>query len=270
MKSIKKDKINWCITGGQGFIGSNLFRKLLEEGETNIELFNSDISIEFVPDKKPDIIFHLAANTHTTESNDIEMYRNNILIFLNVLEYACDNKIRMIYASSGAVYGNGVGPLNAYGESKRMIDRIAQRFYKKIPLVGLRFFNVFGPNERQKGNMASMITQWREQIEKEERPVIFKGKFKRDFIYVKDIVKALLVSKNLRSGIYDVGTGIATDFRDVLKVAQKALKTEIEPRFIENPYIDKYQTFTKANLNWGFKPDYTVESGIKDYFENYE
>ena len=266
---IEKNQIKFCVTGSQGFIGINLLQKLKEE---NIETegYIENISKGFNPLKKPDVIYHLAANTHTIESDDIEMYRNNILIFLNVLEYACNNKIRMIYASSGAIYGNGVGPLNAYGESKRMIDRMAQRFQKRIPLVGLRFFNVFGPNEKQKGNMASMITQWRDQINKREQPVIFKGEFKRDFIYVKDIVKALLLARNLQSGVYDVGTGIATDFRDILKIVQETLKTEIEPRFVENPYIDKYQIFTKANLNWEFKPDYTVESGIKDYFKNYE
>ena len=181
--------MQYLITGVRGFIGTNLLQKLKEE-DVGIEEYVGDISKDFKPLKKPDIIYHLAANTHTTASDDLEMYRNNILTFLNVLEYACNNGIRMIYASSAAVYGNGAGPLNAYGESKRIIDKMAQRFQTKISLVGLRFFNVFGLSEEQKGNMASMITQWKKQIEKEEKPVIFKGEFKRDFIYVKDVVKA--------------------------------------------------------------------------------
>lgn len=262
--------MKYLITGGQGFIGSNLLKKLLGEGERSIELFDSDVSIEFVPDKKPDIIYHLAANTSTTYPDDIEMYRNNIVGFLNVLRYAFDNKIRLIYASSASIYGNGERPLNAYSESKKMIDEMAERYFGKMQIVGLRPFNCYGQQEKPKGKDASVITQWREQISSGKRPIIFNGDYKRDFIYVKDVVKGFRMVEKRQSGIYDLGTGIATDFRDVLKIVIQTLGVKIEPRFIENSYIDKYQIFTKANLNWGFSPDYTLESGIKDYFENYE
>ena len=262
--------MNYLITGSQGFIGSNLLEKLSKEDEAEIELFDSDVSVEFIPKKKPDIIYHLAANTDTTFLDDIEMYRNNILSSLMVLRYSFDNKLKLVYASSGAIYGNGKGPLNAYGESKEMIDKIVMRYVDRMSIVGLRFFNVFGPNEKKKGKMASMITQWREQIIKGNRPQIFSGEFKRDFVYVKDVVKALLEAKNLESGIYDGGTGVATDFRDVLKMVQKTMGTDLEPRFNENPYLDKYQSLTKADISWGFNPDYSVETGIRDYFENYE
>jgi len=266
----KKNKIKNCVTGSQGFIASNLVQKLQEDSKNLIEEYNDDISVKFFPNKKPNIIFHLAANTDTTFSDDIEMYRNNIVSFLNVLRYCVDNRVRLVYASSGSVYGNNNFPLNAYGETKLTNDKLAKRYWNKIPIVGLRFMNVYGPREKKKGKMASMITQWREQIKRGERPVIFKGEFKRDFIYVKDVIKSLLIAKKLRSGIYDVGTGIATDFRDVLKIVIKTLGVRIEPKFISNPYLGKYQIFTKADISWGFKPEYTVESGIKDYFENYE
>ena len=270
MKLIKKDKTKWCITGGSGFIGSNLVETLQKNNEKDIELFNLDISLEFIPKEKPDIIIHLAANTDTTYPDDIEMYRNNIVGFLNVLKYAIDNKIKLIYASSGAIYGNDGEPLNAYGESKWICDKLAKRYFKNNLIVGLRFFNVYGPLERMKGKMASMITQWRDKINDGQQPVIFDGEFKRDFVYVKDVVKAILQARELKSGIYDVGTGEPTDFKDVLKTIIKTLGVEVEPKFIENPYMGKYQTFTKADIRWGFQPDYTIESGIKDYFKNYE
>jgi len=262
--------MRYLILGSSGFIGTNLLKKLFQDGENDIELYNSDISIEFIPQKKPDVIIHLASNTDTTYPNDIEMYRNNIVGFLNVLEYANNNKIRLIYASSGAIYGNDGFPLNAYGETKWICDKLAKRYFNKIPIVGLRFFNVYGPFEKLKGKMASMVTQWKYQIENGQDPVIFHGEFKRDFVYVKDVVKAILMAKDLDSGIYDVGTGVATDFRDVLKIIIKTLPAKVNPQFIENPYIEKYQIFTKANLNWGFNPDYTIESGIEDYFNNYK
>lgn len=262
--------MKYLITGGQGFLGSNLLKKLLGEGERSIELFDSDVSVEFVPDKKPDIIYHLAANTSTTYPDDIEMYRNNIMSSLNVLRYAFDNKVRLIYASSASIYGNGKGPMNAYSESKEMIDEMARRYFDKMQIVGLRPFNCYGQKEIQKGKDASVITQWKEQISRGERPVIFSGDYKRDFIYVKDIVKGFRMAEKMKSGIYDLGTGIATDFRDVLKIVIQTLGVKIEPRFVENPYIDKYQILTKANLNWEFRSDYTVESGIRDYFKNYE
>ena len=263
--------MKYLITGIKGFIGSNLVETLQKNNEKDIELFDSDVSLGFVPNEKPDVIIHLAANTDTTYLDDENMYRNNILGFLNVLRYSVRNKVRLIYASSGAIYGNNGEPLNAYGESKWICDKLAKRYLKTNQIVGLRFFNVFGNLEEKKGDMASMITQWRDQIKVGQRPVIFEGEFKRDFVYVKDVVKAILVARNLESGIYDVGTGESTDFRDVLDIIIKTMKVDTEPLFIKNPFIGKYQTLTKADIaSWNFKPDYTTEQGIKDYIENYE
>lgn len=258
-----------CI-GSKGFIGSNLVFELKKNPENMITEYVYDVTRRFNLVETFDIIYHLAANTDTTFSNDTEMYRNNIMGFLSVLDFAYKTNTRLIYASSGSIYGNDGKPLNAYGESKIVCDMLAKRYFDKIKIVGLRFFNVYGKGEIKKGKMASMITQWREQIKDGKRPVIFNGEYKRDFIYVKDVVKSLVESQKLESGIYDVGTGVATDFRDILNIVAKTMNVKIEPRFVENPYLDKYQTYTKANLDWGFKPDYTIESGIKDYFENYE
>jgi len=254
------------ITGAFGFIGSNLVKDLEKENE--LICYDKDLCEGIEIKNDFDLIYHLAANSDTRFPDDVEMYRNNLLSFLEVLKFALPQKTRTIYASSASVYGNKNGEiLNAYSHSKYLIDQIAEKFFDRLPLVGLRFFNVYGPGELEKGRMASMITQWKSQILSGKRPVIFQGEFKRDFIYVKDVIKALKQAIELKSGIYDVGTGVATDFRDILKIVQKELKSNLTPRFIPNPY-SKYQEFTKADINWGFHPDYLPAEGIKDYFNN--
>lgn len=262
--------MEYLVDGSRGFVGTNLIRELKKDRKNIVIEYQDDVCEEIKPIGRPSIVYHLAANTDPTYADDFEMYRNNVLGFLRVLEYSCRSRAKLIYASSAAIYGNGEGPLNAYAMSKKIMDDIAKEFFGRMEIVGLRFFNVYGQGELKKGKSASMITQWREQIKKGERPKIFEGEFKRDFIYIKDIVKSLLEARNLKNGIYDVGTGTATDFRDILKIVIKTLNVKTEPRFIKNPHLDKYQIFTKADISWGFRPDYTVESGIRDYFENYE
>lgn len=259
--------MKFYLTGERGFIGSNLVEALKKSGE--VEVCDGNVCEKLESSSKPDIVYHLAANTDTTFPDDVEMYRNNILGALNVLDFALKNKARLIYASSGAIYGNAGKPLNSYGMSKVIIDEIMKKFFDRIPIVGLRFFNVYGKGEIRKGKMASMITQWREQITRGERPVCFDDNAKRDFVYVKDVVKSLIQAQNMKSGIYDVGTGIPVGFQRVLQLVIQNMGAKIEPRFIPNPHKGKYQMFTKADISWGFKPDYTVEKGIKDYFENY-
>ena len=269
---MKKTKI--LITGSKGFIGSHLVEELKKDPNNAVVEYIQNTSDEFHIRTNHDIIYHLAANTDTTFSDDVEMYRNNILGFLRVLDFTIRCKARLIYASSAAVYGTKgkkEEPLNAYGHSKKLIDDIARKYFDKLPIIGLRFFNVYGFGEEKKGKMASMITQWKDQIENNKNPVIFAGTFKRDFIYVKDVVKALIKAKNLKSGIYDVGTGKATDFKDVLKIVIENLNIlGVKQRFISNPHLGKYQIYTKANLDWGFRPDFDIKSGINDYFKNYD
>lgn len=255
------------LTGGYGFLGSNLARVL--QDKYKLTLCDADVCEGISIKNDFDYIYHLAANSDSRFPDDTEMYRNNILGFLEVLKFALRGKSKLIYASSAAVYGSKNDKvINAYAHSKMLIDEIAQRFFGRLKIVGLRPCNVFGKGELMKGKNASVITQWREQILKGQRPVIFKGDYKRDFIYVKDVVKGFEQAMKLKNGIYDLGTGIATDFRVVLDIVIETMGAKIEPRFIKNPYLETFQEFTRADISWGFKPDYTVKSGIRDYFEN--
>ena len=265
---MKKKRI--FITGAFGFIGSNLVKNLQDDNE--LVCYDKDICKGIHIKNDFDILYHLAASTNTRETEDIEMYRNNILGFLKVLDFALKGKSKLIYASSlGALGLNGKGGpvFNAYSHSKRIIDEMVMTFFDKLPIVGLRFGNVFGPGELQKEKMASMITRWSSQIKSSQRPIAFKNeKALRDHIYVKDIVKGLKVAVGLKNGIYDLGSGKCVTFDKVLELVQEALESNLKPIYISNPYKKTYQKFTKARLNWGFKPDYTLKEGINDYLKH--
>jgi ADP-L-glycero-D-manno-heptose 6-epimerase len=205
----------------------------------------------------------------STRDDPIVTLKNNLCGFLNIIDFALKGKkkTKLIYASSAAVYGKY--KKTAYAISKITGDEIAEYFFDKMPIVGIRPFNVFGPNEIQKGWMASMITQWTLQIKNGQRPKAFgsERKSKRDHIYVKDGVKAFIQAIKLKNGIYDMGTGKPRTYDDVLNAVQKALGTNIKPTYIKNPFKSAYQRFTKADVSWGFKADYTLEQGVKDYLE---
>jgi ADP-L-glycero-D-manno-heptose 6-epimerase len=260
------------LTGQNGFIGSNFRNKILLDPKNSIITKESDLKYgALFP--KADFFYHLASNTNTLEPDNYKMFENNLLSFLNVLRYCVDTQTKLIWASSSAVYGNGDGPLNAYAESKYIMERLVEYFRFKVPIVGLRFFNVYGPGEIQKGKMASMITQWAIQIKNGQRPRIFKEKpdeiVRRDHIYVKDIIKALEIAKDLEPGLYDVGSGTTATFAEVLDLVQKSLGSDKKPELIKNNNRNTYQTLTQANLNWDFKPDYSLEKGIEDYLCKY-
>lgn len=286
------------VTGGAGFIGSNLALELESQGhevtvvdnlfsgsKNNLKEFKGEFICQDISQwadirEKFDAIFHLGANAVTTFPDDIEMFRQNINGFLNMLKLAIDNESKFVYASSAAVYGDTpapsreegpFNPLNAYGESKLMSDTIAKRFIGRMHIVGLRYFNVFGPRESFKGSMASMIFQLYQQMKSGKNPRIFNdGRQKRDHIYVKDIVKATILAAEAPSGIYNVGTGSATSFNEIIKCLNEALGTNLEPDYFDNPYKGRYQDFTQADMaNSGkhlkFKADFSVKEGVKDY-----
>jgi len=291
--------MNILITGGAGFIGSNLALELEKEGndisvidnlssskKENLKgfhgsLIEADVSKSIRIENNFDVIFHLASITDTTFQNNTEMYRQNLAGFLNMLNLAIEKKSKFIYASSAGVYGNGpvpmrenqkLEPLNVYAHSKKIIDDIAEKFFDKLHIVGLRYFNVFGPKEDYKGKSASMIYQLGKRMMQGTRPGIFiDGEQKRDHIYVKDVVNATILAINAKkSGIYNVGTGIATTFNELISILNDALSTSMETEYFENPIKDVYQDNTQADTRnaekyLNFKSKFKLKDAIKEY-----
>ena len=290
------------VTGGAGFIGSNLAIHLGELGHevTVIDNFISghlnnltgfggkiisgDEETVFDINNSFDVVFHQAAITDTTIDDKEKMFKNNVEGFKHILNF-CENKeCKLVYASSAAVYGLGkvpmkedqeLEPLNIYGRSKVESDRIAERYCEKIKtVVGLRYFNVFGPREHYKGKMASMIYKLALQIKAGKRPRIFSyGEQSRDHIYVKDVVDANVKAMSYEGfDIFNVGTGIETNFNDLIYNINNALGTSFDPEYFDNPYIGSYQNYTLADMSntqkrLGFKAKYNVSEGIVDYLK---
>ncbi len=293
------------VTGGCGFVGSNLVKTLVEERKAdvvvidnfsssnfkNLNGFNGEVIATDIRETSwwdkvgyVDVIFHQAAITDTTVMDQKLMMDVNVEGFRNILEYALKYKIkRIIYASSAAVYGNSPCPMkeeqtptpeNIYGFSKAIMDNLAYNYARRYPelkIIGLRYFNVYGPGEYYKGKFASMIYQLYCQMKSRKRPRIFKyGEQMRDFVYVKDVVRANLNALDCDTSVVcNIGTGKPENFNYVIECLNKALGTNYEPEYFDNPY-DFYQNKTQADLRrakayLNYRPQWTVEEGIKDY-----
>lgn len=302
------------ITGGAGFIGSNLafyfqenfpackvvifdkfrseetfsngnlksfghFKNLLGfNGEVISGDINSDLAL--LQNYKFDYIFHQAAISDTTVSDQTLMVQTNVNAFKSLLDMAVGMKANIVYASSAATYGDSnifsVGhekPNNVYGFSKLMMDNLAKKYMDKISVVGLRYFNVYGPREFFKNKTASMILQFGLQLLSGKNAKLFKGsdKIRRDFIYIEDIIQAnIKACSPLKSGIYNVGTGTARSFQDIVDVLKTELEIQREDQYIPNPFIGQYQFFTQADISTSFEfldyaPRFSLEDGIKSY-----
>lgn len=311
------------VTGAAGFIGSCMIEKLNQEnfvdiiavddfsnneknknleGKTIQEKVHRNDFHTWLDQNQRDVqfIFHIGARTDTTEFDKSVFDRLNLEYTKKVWNQCVEYGLPLVYASSGATYGLGehgyedsheivdqLKPLNPYGESKNDFDKWALKQEKKpFFWAGLKFFNVYGPNEHHKGRMASVIWHTFHQIQKtggmklfqSHNPEFKDGEQQRDFVYVKDVVSVLffLMHNREHSGIYNLGSGKARTFLDLATNTFKALGKEPNISFIPTPedIRDKYQYFTEADItklrSIGYTNKfYTLEEGVEDYVKNY-
>jgi ADP-L-glycero-D-manno-heptose 6-epimerase len=259
-----------------------------ETGRASLEGFRGEIRAVDVAEKieipgRFDTVFHQAAITDPRHADDEETLQKNLTGFENVVSFCLGMGARLIYASTAGLYGNGPLPmredqeleiLTAYGESKRQIDSRAETLFERLPIVGLRYFNVFGPREAHKGRPASMILHLAGQIRQSGRARLFKhGEQRRDFIYVKDVVQANLNALSAPSGIYNVGTGVGTTFNDLVAALTDVLGTRATIEYFDMPFDPAtYQHHTVADTRLarerlGFKASWALRPAIADYLQ---
>lgn len=311
------------ITGAAGFIGSCLVQKLNNEGYFDLVLVDDfsdpdqnknfegkrfskqvhrDDFAAWLKDNQLHVqfVFHMGARTDTTEFDHALLNRLNLDYTKTIWNTCVEYGLPLVYASSAATYGLGehgydddelnldlLRPLNPYGESKNDFDKWALKQERKPYFwAGLKFFNVYGPNEYHKGRMASVIFHTFNQIEKTGAMKLFQshnpdykdGEQMRDFVYVKDVINVLYFFMHHRkdSGIYNLGSGTARTFLDLAKNTFQSLGKQPDISFIPTPedIRDKYQYFTEAEMDKlrsaGYTlPFYSLEDGVEDYVKNY-
>ena len=312
------------VTGAAGFIGSAIVWRLNTLGKEDIVIvdelgmeekwknlvglkysnfIHKDDFIAMILDDEVtfsiDSLIHMGANSSTTEMNADHLLFNNYEYTKELAKYSIKNDIRFIYASSAATYGDGslgfdddenrletLRPLNMYGYSKQMFDLWAKRQGILNKIAGLKYFNVFGPNEYHKGDMRSVAHKAFGQINDTGKLRLFKShnpKYKdgeqlRDFVYIKDAVDMTLffLEHKDKNGIYNIGAGKARTWNDLAKAIFNALNKPLNIEYFDPPkqLEEKYQYFTEANLDKlkkaGYnKPLTSLEEGVADYVKNY-
>lgn len=311
------------VTGAGGFIGSCLAGYLNQHGFRNLILVDDfsrpdkepnlagkqyaakverDLFFEWLFRQKPDIgfVYHMGARTDTTEFNYAIHQALNVEYSKKIWQYCTIHQLPLVYASSAATYGAGekgyddrhdlvpqLKPLNPYGVSKNEFDKWVLHQKAHPPFwAGLKFFNVYGPNEYHKGRMASVILHAFRQIQKDGEVRLFKshrpdykdGQQLRDFVYIKDVLRICywMLEKTPPSAIYNLGTGMARTFEDLVKATFAGLDKRVSIRYIDMPedIRQTYQYFTEANMqklrDAGYKAAfYTLEEGVNDYVRQY-
>ena len=310
------------VTGGAGFIGSCIVRRLNDAGRTDIVIVDnisetdkwmnmrnkkyikyvhkSKFLAELPTYENVEAIIHMGAQSATTERNFDYLWDNNFEYTKALWNYCADKQISFIYASSAATYGDGelgfddrmdidkLLPLNGYGYSKQLFDQWVKHQAKSCPAqhVGLKFFNVYGPNEYFKGNMASMVFHGFNQIQEFGKIKLFKscnpkyadGEQLRDFVYVKDICSVImwLLQNKQVSGLFNVGTGRAQSFRELAEATFHALGMDPNIEYIDMPekLRGKDQYYTKAEMSKLYEAGYPwpfadVENGVRDYVQTH-
>ncbi|WP_159715028.1 ADP-glyceromanno-heptose 6-epimerase [Blochmannia endosymbiont of Camponotus nipponensis] len=303
------------VTGGAGFIGCNIIKALNKISYNNIlvvdnlkngrkyknltNLYISDYMDKnlFIKNllnnsinsyiKDIDVVFHEGACSSTTEWNGKYLMENNYQYSKDLLIYCIKYNIPFIYASSASVYGKNTSmilssqkheqPINIYSYSKYLFDQYIRTILPKVTsqVCGLRYFNVYGPYEAHKGNMASIIFQLYKQIKNKKNPKLFTGskQLQRDFIHVEDIVDINLWAwSNNISGIFDCGTGQSESFDSITNIVLSSLNSNITIKYISIPkkIRDHYQVFTQANLSQLKKAGYhkqfiNINQGVRQY-----
>ena len=311
------------VTGGAGFIGSMIVWRLNSLGQDNIiivdelgceekwqnlvglkffDFINKDVFIQNV-EKGLNInvksIIHMGANSSTTEKDADHLIKNNYEYSKTLAKYAFKNNLRFIYASSAATYGDGslgfnddeknlnsLRPLNMYGYSKHLFDLWIDKQGMIDKVVGLKYFNVYGPNEYHKGDMRSVVNKAFDQITTTGKVKLFKsknpgykdGEQKRDFIYIKDAVDMTLffLDNKDKNGLFNIGSGKARTWNDLVTAIFNSMNKPVNIEYIDLPehLTEKYQYFTEANLSkfndTGYsKPLFSLEEGVKDYVQKY-
>lgn len=311
------------VTGGAGFIGSAMVAKLNEKGETDIlvvdelgtsvkwknlagkrftDYVHKDNFIEMLLNQrlpKIDAIIHMGANSSTTEKDVDHLMENNYRYTKILAEWAIRKKARFVYASSGATYGDGslgfsdddestkkLSPLNAYGYSKQIFDLWLLQNDLSDKVVGIKFFNVFGPNEYHKGEMKSLVCKAYHQIQESGKIRLFKsykpeykhGEQVRDFVYIKDCTEVLwwMLHSPKVNGIFNLGTGKARTWNDLARSIFSSLNIQPNIEYIEMPddIRNAYQYRTEASISKlqsaGCPVQFRLlEDSVKDYVQNY-
>ena len=311
------------VTGGAGFIGSMIVWKLNSLGYDNIiivdelgtdekwknlvglkytDFINKDVFIQNIEkglNLNVKSIIHMGANSSTTENDADHLIKNNYEYSKTLAKYSFKNNLRFIYASSAATYGDGalgfnddeknltsLHPLNMYGYSKHLFDLWIDKHGMVDKVAGLKYFNVYGPNEYHKGDMRSVVNKAFDQILSTGKVKLFKsknpnykdGEQKRDFLYIKDAVEMTLffLDNKDKNGLFNIGSGKARTWNDLVTAIFNAMGKPVNIEYIELPghLIEKYQYFTEANLsklkNAGYtKTLFSLEEGVTDYVQNY-